>query len=499
VTFAEQSSPTAAVLVVDDDTSFAALVADLLGQQGYRTECASDHAHALERVSHTDYAVAIVDLVLPGGSGSDLAQQLRGRSPDTQVLILTGHGSLPTAIAGIRHGIVDYLEKRDLDLDRLARSVHGAVERWRLVRENRQLMEVLQEHNLRLQSLYAATARLAGGEHSDRILAELVDSTRALLRVERVRVLLFEHGHDGTLTVSEAQGDGAGVLRGVRLHGEEGIAARVALTGQPVRLVRAEDDGRFSARADDLDARGDGFLAVPLRQGAVLGALLAAGRSDGLDLQDQQFATSLALQAATALDKALQSERSVNFFTHTCTILVSFLETKDVHLPGHSRAVATLADMITRRLGLPDAQRRSIHFAALLHDIGKVLLEPDVLRADQRLTQEQLLRMRDHAALGVELLKPITLWQDMLPAIQTHHERWDGNGYPSGLAGEDIPLGARVIAVADAFDAMTRGYPGRPPRTPEQALAELQANAGTQFDPRMVRLFVAEYRERPPS
>jgi HD-GYP domain-containing protein (c-di-GMP phosphodiesterase class II) len=99
----------------------------------------------------------------------------------------------------------------------------------------------------------------------------------------------------------------------------------------------------------------------------------------------------------------------------------------------------------------------------------------------------------------VELLKPITLWEDILPLIQTHHERWDGNGYPSGLGGEDIPLGARVIAVAESFDAMTRGYPGRPPRTPEQALAELQACAGSQFDPRIVRLFVAEYHARPPA
>jgi HD-GYP domain-containing protein (c-di-GMP phosphodiesterase class II) len=106
--------------------------------------------------------------------------------------------------------------------------------------------------------------------------------------------------------------------------------------------------------------------------------------------------------------------------------------------------------------------------------------------------------MREHASLGVELLKPITLWADMLPLIQTHHERFDGSGYPSGLAGDDIPLGARVIAVADAFDAMTRGYPGRPPRTPEQAIAELQAGAGSQFDPRIVRLFAAEYPERAP-
>ena len=101
------------------------------------------------------------------------------------------------------------------------------------------------------------------------------------------------------------------------------------------------------------------------------------------------------------------------------------------------------------------------------------------------------------------MLRPITLWEDILPIIHGHHERWDGRGYPAGLAGEDIPLGARVVAVADVFDAMTRKTPYGPSRTPGEALAELEAFAGTQFDPRVVRLFVAEYRRRgeqiPPS
>ena len=495
---ASEEPPPRPVLVVDDDVSFASVVADTLREQGYRPDLAHDPATAADRLSHTEYAVAVIDLVLPGGDGIALADQIRAKSPDTQILILTGHGSLPSAIAGIRRGVFDYLQKADLDLVRLSLAVGSAAEQWRLRRENRQLLDRLQHSNVRLQSLHEATARLAAADHRDRVLDVLVESARGLLHAERARVMLFEHGHDGTLVIVEAAGDGAGVLKGVRLAAGEGLAAQVAITNQPVLLGRAETDGRYSGRCDDLGAAGPGFVCVPLRQGGLRGALTAAGREGSLDEHDRQVAASLATQAATALDNAVKNEGAINFFTHTCNILVSFLETKDVHLPGHSRAVAALADMVTRRLGLPDEERRDIHFAALLHDIGKVLLEPELLAEGQRLTPDQLLRMREHAALGVELLKPITLWQDMLPLIQTHHERWDGKGYPSGLAGEDIPLGARVIAVADAFDAMTRGYPGRPPRTPEQAIAELQANAGYQFDPRLVRLFAAEYPERAP-
>jgi putative nucleotidyltransferase with HDIG domain len=493
------SAASQSVLVVDDDVAFASLVSELLAEQGYRTDMAHDHAQATDRLSHTEYAVAVVDLVMPGGSGLELADRIRAKSPDTQVLILTGHGSLPSAVAGLRRGVFDYLQKAEIDLDRLSLIVAGAADRWRLTRENRLLVDRLQHSNVRLQSLHEATARLAAADHPDRVLSVLVESARGLLRADRVRVVLFEHGHDGTLLIGEAAGDGAGVLKGVRLHAEEGIAAQVALSGHFVLAGRAETQEHYSERCDDLEASGPGFVCVPMVQGAVQGALSAAGREGSLDDEDRQIATSLATQAATALDNALKNERAVNFFTHTCDILISVLESIDVHLPGHSRAAAALADMVTRRMGLADEERRNIHFGALLHDIGKIRLEPDLLGGGGHLTHEQILRLRDHAALGVELLKPITLWEDILPLIQTHHERWDGAGYPSGLAGEDIPLGARVIAVAEAFDAMTRGYPGRPPRTPEQALVELQACAGSQFDPRIVRLFVAEYRERPPS
>jgi putative nucleotidyltransferase with HDIG domain len=487
-----------AVLLVDDDVAFAGVIADMLVERGYQPAMAHDHGDAMERLSHTEYSVAVVDLVLPGGDGMALADQIRARSPDTQIVILTGHGSLPTAIAGIQRGVFDYLQKADLDLNRLTLAVGSAAEQWRLRRENRDLLDRLQQGNLRLQSLHAATARLAAEDHRDRVLDTLVESARELLRVERARVLVFDHAHDGALLIADAAGDGAGVLKGVRLSAGEGLAAHVSSTNQALALGRADADKRYSARCDDLGATLPGFVCVPLRQGALRGALSAAGRATALGEDDRRLAASLATQAATALDNAVKNERAVNFFTHTCNILVSFLETKDVHLPGHSRAVAALADMVTRRLGLADEQRREIHFAALLHDIGKVLLDPDLLAEGRRLTHEQVLRMREHARMGVELLKPITLWEGMLPLIQTHHERWDGTGYPSGLAGEDIPLGARVIAVADAFDAMTRGYPGRPARTPEQAMAELQAGAGSQFDPRLVRLFVADYPERAP-
>jgi len=217
----------------------------------------------------------------------------------------------------------------------------------------------------------------------------------------------------------------------------------------------------------------------------------------GITLRDlTTLYAALARQGAAALEHTAAQEQAINFFTHASDLFVSLLEKMDVFYPGHSRGTAALADMVTRRIGMSDAERRSVHFAALLHDMGKMLVDPEVLRARGPITPAARAAMQEHPSLAVQLLKPITLWEDILPMIHSHHERWDGTGYPMGHKGEEIPLGARVIAVAESFDAMTRVTPHGKHRTPDEALAELEACAGSQFDPRIVRLFVAEYRER---
>src|SRR5699024_7526403 len=149
------------------------------------------------------------------------------------------------------------------------------------------------------------------------------------------------------------------------------------------------------------------------------------------------------------------------------------LEQLDGFYRGHSRAVAALADMVTRRLGMSAEERRDVHYGGLLHDIGKVMVPIEGLRSSRKSTPEEMDTLRKHPPFGMEIRKPIMLWRDVLPIVHAHHERWDGKGYPLGLADEQIPLGARVIAVADAFDAMTRVTPHRSPKTVDQALNEL--------------------------
>jgi response regulator RpfG family c-di-GMP phosphodiesterase len=491
---AETSHERARVLVVDDDATLGEMIVELLRDKGHEALYCATPEESLERAGHMALDVAVVDLVMPGMGGIELADRIKDVQPDAQVLILTGHADMQSAIAGLQHGIFDYLQKSTIDIPRLERVVREAGHRARLLRQNRELLERLREGNRLLTTLHDTTARISAETHLDRLLTELVASAKKLCNAESGRVLLVDTAGEDRIVIEQAIGDETATLPGVRLLLTEGIATR-AFTHDTAELSSDPgQDPRFSDRVDALPTERPGLICAPLRHGLVRGILMVGGRVTGVfGPADRDVLAVLARHAAVAVDNALEHERSINFFTHTSNILVGFLENFDVFYPGHSRGVARLVDMITRRMGLPDTERRNMHFAALLHDIGKLLVPAEVLQAADHASPKDRELLRSHPALAFDLLKPITMWEEILPMIHSHHERWDGGGYPLGTAGETIPLGGRVIAVADAFDAMTRRRPHGPVRTHKEALAELEACSGTQFDPKVVRLFVAEY------
>src|SRR2546426_12005858 len=165
--------PSTRVLVVDDEAQFRSLVTELLIDKGFDARAAPDARAALDLVADRSFGVAVVDLVMPGMGGMELAEKIKQVSPDTQVLILTGQGDMGSAIDGLRHGVFDYLQKAEMDIPRLARAVSEAGERSRLTRENRELLTRLQETNRLLKALHDVAAGIAGGPHLDRVLDRL--------------------------------------------------------------------------------------------------------------------------------------------------------------------------------------------------------------------------------------------------------------------------------------------------------------------------------------
>jgi putative nucleotidyltransferase with HDIG domain len=485
------------VLVVDDEPAFAETVAELLDGSGFDARSCTDPEEALRRAGTERFEVALLDIGMPGMSGFDLAERIRELSPTTQIIILTGRDDVEAARGGMHVGAYDFLQKSAFNAATIEGTVRGAAAKSRAERAQAELAQEVGEANRLMAALHSLGATDRGPLDTQVVLGRLVDAAKTLTGAALSRALLFAptHNEEG-LVVEEAVGDGAAPLRGGRLGPSEGIAAFAAMVGEGVNLSRATDHPRYSHRCDEVATANPGFLCVPLRSGPVRGALILAGHPNGaFPGQAVTASERLAAQAALHLDNLLGRDHSANFFTHVSEMLVSILNSQDLFNKGHTRMVATLADMMTRRLGLSDHERRRVHYAALLCDIGKIRIHPSLLNTAERYVPEARRQMEAHTVLGVEMLKPITLFAELLPLIHSHHERWDGKGYPTGLAGEDIPLGARVIAVADAFDAMTHGRPYAPALTPEDAIGELEKGAGTQFDAQIVAFFVEEYRE----
>src|SRR5207302_6217502 len=171
------------------------------------------------------------------------------------------------------------------------------------------------------------------------------------------------------------------------------------------------------------------------------------------------------------------------------------IEARDPYTRGHWAGVTAIAEAIARRLGWDQERLALLHVGGPLHDIGKLGISDEVLAKPGRLDEHELAQIREHPKLGARMLLRVAALRGALPYVLYHHERWDGNGYPTGRAGEQIPLEARVLAVADAFDAMTSDRPYRPALDREEALDEVARCAGTQFDPAIVGVFLELYAE----
>lgn len=178
-------------------------------------------------------------------------------------------------------------------------------------------------------------------------------------------------------------------------------------------------------------------------------------------------------------------------YVDTVSALVQALEAKDPYTRGHSERVAQYADMIARELKLPDEKIEILRYAALLHDIGKIGIARKVLNKPGRLTNDEFKRIKKHPEIGAGIIGDIDFLESAIPAVFYHHERLNGTGYAKGLSGERIPLLARIMTVADSFDAMTSTRSYRPAMSPAEAAAELVACSGSQFDGTIVEAFVA--------
>ena len=221
----------------------------------------------------------------------------------------------------------------------------------------------------------------------------------------------------------------------------------------------------------------------------VMGLFYSKDRDD-LDSQNFHLVTAIASQAAVAMENAsLYEDLEMSYFS-TVKALARAIEVKDPYTYGHSERVTEYATVIARKLNLEEWEMRNIKYASALHDIGKLGISMNILNKPGALSEEEFIHVKTHPQMGDSIVEPVSFLREPRAIILHHHERYDGKGYPAGLKGMDIPLGARILAVADSFEAMMSDRPYRKALSLAEALKEMKVNSGTQFDPVIVKAFI---------
>jgi HD-GYP domain-containing protein (c-di-GMP phosphodiesterase class II) len=256
----------------------------------------------------------------------------------------------------------------------------------------------------------------------------------------------------------------------------------------------SRDNGEFSA----LSRRPYRFMATGVRHlkksYGWLG-LVSYGMDDKFTTRELDILQTLANQLATMIANMDHHEDLERFTVNMVCSLVSAIEEKDAYAKGHSRRVYQYATLIARHLGMSSEELEALKWASLLHDIGKIGIPEKVLNKPGKLTADEYELIKKHPMKGKTILEPIRHLSLSLPAVAHHHERYNGTGYPEGLKGEQIPLAARIIAVADTFDAITSSRSYRKPKSPRKAMLVLDQVAGAQLDARLVNIFKTVYRQ----
>jgi putative nucleotidyltransferase with HDIG domain len=271
----------------------------------------------------------------------------------------------------------------------------------------------------------------------------------------------------------------------------QGVAGWVAEHRKPLLLVD-DTDPRFARELKRLDVAS--AISAPIVYGdrivGVINVNRKKSRAHLFSKDDLDFVVAFVRQLAIALENArlyIDLERT---FLGTISALAAAVDAKDPYTYGHANWVTHYAVAIAECLRLEESEVQTIRIASILHDIGKIGIDGAILQKPDDLTTEEREVVRKHPAIGADILASLDFLSETVPLVLFHHEQYGGGGYPSGISGTAIPLGARIIAVADAYDAMTSDRPYRTALTGEEARRELRRNAGRQFDPSVVEAFL---------
>ncbi|HYR69574.1 MAG TPA: HD domain-containing phosphohydrolase, partial [Candidatus Dormibacteraeota bacterium] len=307
----------------------------------------------------------------------------------------------------------------------------------------------------------------------------------------RIVSLMFCNEAGTELLIQAAYGLDADMVARTRVKMGDSIAGWVAQTSENLCVTDIENDRRFR-KMNHPQYETKSLLCVPLKIGGeTVGVVNVNNKTTGIpfDADDLNLLVAIARRIGQAVERVRAAGESGDIPAMLTTVR-AIVRARRSHLLPSSRRGLKLAADLGRSLKLEPEDVEILGYVAKIHDIGMLSVAEDLLLSDRRWTEVEHRRVEGHPQAGVQLLKPIEIASRVNAIILSHHEHFDGRGYPRGLKGDEIPLSARILAVLDAYESMTAGRPYREPYPEEEAIAEIRRCAGTQFDPRVVEEFV---------
>ena len=465
------------ILVVDDEKVIRDMLADFLSMEGFAVRTAEDGTAALHELTRGSYDLVISDLKMPKMGGIALLDEISKTAPNALTVIMTGFGTVETAIDAMKRGAYDYVLK-PFKVDEVMHVVHRGLEKRRMAAENMRLREAL--------SLYKVSEAIQASLSLDQVLETVADNCLSEVQSDLVSTWLdngeggfFERQHIRSSMIPEETNLGALNHQKIIEH----FRSEQTLLEQSTRGLR------FFQAPPDIPL--SSLVAVPLRIGArFMGfiALVSFTKSRRFEEGQRKLLSIIASRAAAAIENARLYQDLQDTFQQTIQGLAKAIDKMDRYTSGHSDRVALYAVYLAKQLGLSPETIEVVRQSALMHDIGKIGCVLN-LNKPGKLTNDEYEVFKKHPIFGRDILDPIKFLHPLIPGVHLHHERWDGRGYPLKLKGNDIPLIARIISIADTYDAMTSDRSYRRALPHEVALAEIERCAATQFDPDLAASF----------
>ena len=476
-------------LVIDDDPLTRQLLSDILcGIEGYQTDEAPNGMVGIEEVKANDYDIVFTDLTMPELDGLGVLKEIQRINPYLPVVVVTGMSTLDVAINVMKEGANDFITK-PFKIKTITSTVERILGEKRLLnrmglkgndresieRLNAELFKKLQNINL----LQAVHAELDSLYDNNKIYSAIVAMASKLLMVREASFGIIE---DGYLKVKKTIGAKDG---DIAIHGT--FFASI-LKSRNYYLAKLGEKNPHNG-----EPLAYPFLAIPfVIKDVVFGVLSLANKIDGSSFTDDDISLALTLVNKTALriENNILYEIVYNNLVNSLKALVISIEARDPYTRFHSERVTAYSLQIAEVLNLSEDEKDAIKFGGYLHDIGKIGIKDRILLKTGPLTQFELDQVRQHPIIGDNIIRPLKFFPKEQEIIRYHHERYDGTGYPEGLAGEQIPLLARILAMADSYHAMTSSRPYRNAMTHDQAIAEIKNCVNSQFDRKILDAFL---------